>query len=221
MRTEPHFGHAVFPSFQQLKTSVLHRPSQQVRRELAAGERFSGGCRLSRSTGKPRKPQESCERAGGSGGGRVRALWRMAWVKGIELPVTAGRKLGLIVLLERQARRDLCRIAHANRSVLPPALACVLPLDLEVIRTWRTPTVQTRPYTSKYLRIPTLAAALSLISPPPKVKFFLIQKDSITQTVLTTHLSHCFRTRLHQICVRQKRQNSDFQGAKTLYLSFS
>ena len=36
--TTPHFGHAEITPFQQLKTSVLNQPSQQVRRELALGE---------------------------------------------------------------------------------------------------------------------------------------------------------------------------------------
>ena len=154
------------------------------------------------------------------GRGSGSARWRLERVKGIELAVTAGRRLGLIILLERQATRDLCQIAHANRSVLPPAQACVPPLDLEVIRTWRAPMVQQGRTRQSSLGYP-LWLPLSVKYRPPKVIFYLIQQDSITQTVLTTQLSHCFRTRLHQICVRQKRQNSDFQGVKTLYLSFS
>lgn len=50
--------------------SVLNRPSQQLRRELALRERFWGFSGRSQSTGPPQKPQESCHPAGGSDGRR-------------------------------------------------------------------------------------------------------------------------------------------------------
>ena len=82
--TTPHFRHTKFKPFQRLKTSVLNRPSQQVRRELALGERFSGFSRPGRSTGPPQKPQESCQTAGGSGMGRERITLKLADGVGFE-----------------------------------------------------------------------------------------------------------------------------------------
>jgi hypothetical protein len=58
MRTTPQFRHTKFKPFQQLKASVLNRPSQQVRRELALGESFSNFSCSSRSIGPPQKPNE-------------------------------------------------------------------------------------------------------------------------------------------------------------------
>ena len=58
--------------------SVLNRPSQQVRRELALGERFLGFSGRSRSTGPSQKPQESCHPAGGSDGRRERITLNLA-----------------------------------------------------------------------------------------------------------------------------------------------
>jgi hypothetical protein len=78
IRTTPHLRHTIIQLSQQLKTSVLNRPSQQVRRELAVGERFSRFSRLGRSIGASQKPQESCQRAGGSGGRRERITLKLA-----------------------------------------------------------------------------------------------------------------------------------------------
>jgi hypothetical protein len=44
-------------------SSVLNRPSQEVRRELACGERLSGFSAPGQSTGLPQKPQETCHAA--------------------------------------------------------------------------------------------------------------------------------------------------------------
>jgi hypothetical protein len=82
MLTAPHFRHTKFQPFQQLKTFVLNRPSQQVRRELALGERFSGFSRLCRSIGPPQKPQESCHSEGGSGGRREGFTLKLAEERG-------------------------------------------------------------------------------------------------------------------------------------------
>jgi hypothetical protein len=73
--------------------SVLNRPSQQVRRELALGERFLGFSGRSRSTGPPQKPQESCHPAGGSGGRRERITLKLAEEV---RPVTNGLKAGAV-----------------------------------------------------------------------------------------------------------------------------
>jgi hypothetical protein len=58
--------------------SVLNRPSQQLRRELALRERFWGFSGQSRSTGPPQKPQESCHRAGGTDGRREMITLKLA-----------------------------------------------------------------------------------------------------------------------------------------------
>ena len=76
--TKPHFRHTKFELFQRLKTSVLNRPSQQVRRESAPREQFSGSSRLGRSTGKPRKSQESCQTAEGADRRRERITLKLA-----------------------------------------------------------------------------------------------------------------------------------------------
>ena len=78
MLTTPHFRHTKLSLFQQLTTSVLNQPSQQVRRELALRERFWGFSQLGRSTGPPQKPQESYHTAGGSGGRRERITLKLA-----------------------------------------------------------------------------------------------------------------------------------------------
>ena len=65
--TTPHFRHIIFQPFQQLKTSVLNRPSQQVRRELALGEQFSGFSRLGQSTGLSQKTPGILPSSGGIG----------------------------------------------------------------------------------------------------------------------------------------------------------
>ena len=64
--------------------SVLKRPSQEVRRELASGERFSGFSGPGQSTGLPRKPQETCHSAGRWVGRRVRLVWELAERVGFE-----------------------------------------------------------------------------------------------------------------------------------------
>jgi hypothetical protein len=88
--TTPHFRHTKFKPFQQLTASVLNRPSQQVRRELALGERFSGFSRPGRSTGPPQKPQESCHSEGGSGGRREGFTLKLADKEGFEPSVRPG-----------------------------------------------------------------------------------------------------------------------------------
>ena len=58
--------------------SVLNRPSQQVRRELALRERLWGFSVRSRSIGPSQKPQEPCHPAGGSDGRRERITLKLA-----------------------------------------------------------------------------------------------------------------------------------------------
>jgi hypothetical protein len=55
----------------RFSSSVLNRPSQQGRRELASGERFPAVAAPGRSTGLSRKPRETCHSA-------RRAVWRRA-----------------------------------------------------------------------------------------------------------------------------------------------
>ena len=59
-------------------SSVLKRPSQEVRRELASGERFSAVSAPGQSTGLPRKPQETCHSARRSVRRRARLVWELA-----------------------------------------------------------------------------------------------------------------------------------------------
>ncbi len=69
-------------------SSVLKRPSQEVRRELASGERFSPVSAPSQSTGLPRKPQETCHSARRLVCRRARRAWELAEEV---RPVTNGR----------------------------------------------------------------------------------------------------------------------------------
>lgn len=85
--TTPHFRHTIIQLSQRFTTSVLNRPSQQVRRELALGERFPGFSRPGRSIGPRQKPQESCQRAGGSGMGRERITLKLADQEGFKATV--------------------------------------------------------------------------------------------------------------------------------------
>ncbi len=65
-------------------SSVLNRPSQEVRRELASGERFSAVSAPGQSTGLPRKPQETCHSARRSVRRRARLVWELAERVGFE-----------------------------------------------------------------------------------------------------------------------------------------
>jgi hypothetical protein len=59
-------------------SSVLNRPSQEVRRELASGERIPAISALGQSTGLPCKPQETCHSARRPVGRRARLVWELA-----------------------------------------------------------------------------------------------------------------------------------------------
>ena len=59
-------------------SSVLKRPSQEVRRELASGEPFSAVSASGQSTGLPQKPQETCHAARRSVGRRARLACELA-----------------------------------------------------------------------------------------------------------------------------------------------
>lgn len=59
-------------------SSVLNRPSQEVRRERASGDRFSPVSAPGQSTGLPGKPQEPCHSARRPGRRRTRLVWELA-----------------------------------------------------------------------------------------------------------------------------------------------
>ena len=65
-------------------SSVLKRPSQEVRREMGSGERFSAFSALGQSTGLPRKPQETCHSARRLIRRRARLVWELADEVGFE-----------------------------------------------------------------------------------------------------------------------------------------
>ena len=71
VRTGPSADRAETGLLPRFLSSVLKRPSQEVRRELASGERFSGLAASCQSTGLPQKPQETCHSA-------RRTIWRRA-----------------------------------------------------------------------------------------------------------------------------------------------
>lgn len=78
MRTRASASRAEIGLFPRFLRSVLNRPSQEVRRELACGERFSAVFGSGQSTGLPRKPQETCHSARRSGRRRARLVWELA-----------------------------------------------------------------------------------------------------------------------------------------------
>src|SRR4051812_11803630 len=59
-------------------SGVLNRLSQEVRRELASGERFSAVSAPGQSTGLPRYPQETCHSARRPVWRRARLVWELA-----------------------------------------------------------------------------------------------------------------------------------------------
>ena len=65
----------ILPSFLR---SVLKRPSQEVRRELASGERFPAVSASCQSTGPRRNPQETCHSARRLVRRRARLVWELA-----------------------------------------------------------------------------------------------------------------------------------------------
>jgi hypothetical protein len=74
-----------------LLSSVLNRPSQQVRRDLASGERFPAVAARGRSAGPPGKPQETCHSARRSVRRRARRVWELA--EGVRLDSNRRRPL--------------------------------------------------------------------------------------------------------------------------------
>ena len=73
-----------------LLSSVPNRPSQEVRRELASGERFSAVSVSGQSTGLTRKPQETCHSARRSvcrRAGRPRELAERVSAKILSTPI--------------------------------------------------------------------------------------------------------------------------------------
>ncbi len=98
--------------------SVLNRPSQEVGRELASGERFSAASASGRSTGPARKPEETCHSAGLSVWRRTRLVWELAERVGFEPTV----------------RLPVLRFSRPTRSTAPAPL-----LDRQTPPEERTP----------------------------------------------------------------------------------
>jgi len=93
VRTTARFDRAETSLLPRFLSSVLKRPSQEVRRELASGERFSGFSASGQSTGLRRKPQETCHSARRSVRRRARLVWELAE----EVPLdTNGLKAGTL-----------------------------------------------------------------------------------------------------------------------------
>ena len=78
MRTTANVDRAATGHLPRFLRSVLNRPSHQVRREMASGERFSELSTTGQSTGLPQKPQETCHSARRSIGRRARLVWELA-----------------------------------------------------------------------------------------------------------------------------------------------
>jgi hypothetical protein len=72
-------------------SSVPNRPSQEVRRELAFGERFPAVSEPGQSTGLPRKPQDTCHSARRPVRRRVQLVWGLA--EGVRLDSNRRRPL--------------------------------------------------------------------------------------------------------------------------------
>ena len=78
VRTRADAGRAETGFLPRFLSSVLKRPSQEVRRELASGERFWAVSAPGQSIGLPRKPQETCHAARRSVGRRARLACELA-----------------------------------------------------------------------------------------------------------------------------------------------
>ena len=98
--------------------SVLKRPSQEVRRELASGERFSAVAAAGQSTGLPRKPQETCHSARRLVRRRARLVWELADRVGFE-PTIRSRVYALSRRAPSTARPPVLR-GEAVHTASPP-----------------------------------------------------------------------------------------------------
>ena len=78
MRTRASAGRAEIGLVPWFLRSVLDQLSQEIRRELASGERFSPVCASGQSTAFPQKPQETCHSARRSVGRREGRLRKLA-----------------------------------------------------------------------------------------------------------------------------------------------
>jgi hypothetical protein len=85
VRTRASAGGAETGRLPRFLSSVLNRPSQEVWRELATGERYSAVSAPGQSTGLPQKPQETCHSARLSVRRRVQLVCELAARVGFEL----------------------------------------------------------------------------------------------------------------------------------------
>jgi len=103
VRTRASVDHAETGRLPRFLSSVLNWPSQEVRRELASGERFSGFSRPGQSTGLPQKPQETCHSA-------LCRVWKRVWLV-YELaeevrPDTNGLQAGALESLRTKTKEE-------------------------------------------------------------------------------------------------------------------
>jgi len=108
-------------------SSVLKRPSQEVRRELTSGERFSGFSASGQPTGLLQKPQETCHSARCLVRRRVRLVCELAE----EVPPDTN---GLQVGSSRPTKAEL-----GNAGFLPARSTCCLSKQIRITGTNGTP----------------------------------------------------------------------------------
>ena len=106
VRTRASTGRAETGHLSRFLSSVLKRPSQEVRRERASGERFSAVSAPGQSAGMPRKPRETCHSA-------RRSVWRRAWLLW-ELAERVG--------FEPTVQLPVLRFSRPTRSTAPAPL---------------------------------------------------------------------------------------------------
>jgi len=107
--------------------SVLKRPSQEVRRELASGERFSAFSALGQSTGLPQKPQKTCHSARRS---LMRRVWLVCELAEEVPPDTNGLQVGS----SRPTKAEL-----GNAGFLPARSTCCLSKQIRITGANGTP----------------------------------------------------------------------------------
>lgn len=121
VRTRASADRAKIVLLPRVLSSVLNRPSQQVRREPASGERFPGVSAPGQSTGLPRKPQETCHSARRWVRRRVRLVWELAdgvsgcfWAQAIETARADDERTSIDTRQNTRARQALDGSAAAH-----------------------------------------------------------------------------------------------------------
>ncbi len=109
VRTRASAGRAKTGPLPRFLSSVLKRPSQEVRRGRASGERFSAVSAPGQSTGLPQEPQETCHSAGRPVRRRARLVYELAEEV---RPDTNGLQAGALEILNTKTKEEQHTLGH-------------------------------------------------------------------------------------------------------------